>query len=411
MLSASENEVPFEPWMENTPRMMRRNRSILLTQLPSIMGLSRKPTNSVGTKLNCFSTYMCSNQPRPKLEAALPDYSSNKFPTTRRPKARILSDVLLEEINKWFEKVGTKIGTAVGDKNQRNMVKRLLFTYSDLNGIELEELVPTDLYVHRVRLKEGTKPFSKIEQKRWPPGKEFWLQKIVNEGLACGIYEKTMSANGKLSDWNAQAEIVEKSENLGPWDEPRITFNYQNVKEEMPGYFLELMSKVHDHVSDPSHQFFLKFDVKHGYWNILVHPEDRHFFAFTISVIGRVQPTCLPQGSMSAGFSFKELIYIVLGDIPAGEDDFPGMKSLLVVEDGLSLPKVSFYIDDMFSGLSNFQDAYNFMTNELFPRLEWARLKLSFKKIELFMDEIVALRTLYKKGGIVYVTPERRDKI
>ncbi|KAI6245226.1 hypothetical protein HI914_06508 [Erysiphe necator] len=85
MLSALDNEVPFEPWIENAPRMMRRNRSVLLTQLPSIMGLSRKPTNSVGTKLNCFSTHMCSKQPRPKLKTTLPDYSPNKFPTTRRP--------------------------------------------------------------------------------------------------------------------------------------------------------------------------------------------------------------------------------------------------------------------------------------------------------------------------------------
>ncbi|POS82123.1 hypothetical protein EPUL_005556, partial [Erysiphe pulchra] len=261
------------------------------------------------------------------------------------------------------------------------MMKRLLFTYSDLNGVELEELVPTDLYVHR----------------RWPPGKEFWLQKILNEGLACGMYERTMSANGKLSDWNFQAIIVDKSENPGPWDEPIITFNYQNVKEDMPGCYLELMAKVHDHVSDPSHQFFPKVDVKHGYWNILVHPEDRHFFAFTISGIGQVQPTRMPQGSMR--------------DIPAGNDGFPGMKSLLVAEDDLSLPRISFYIDDMFSGFSNFQDAYNFTANELFPCLEWARLKLSFKKMELFMNEIVALGTLHKKGGIVCVIPERRDKI
>ncbi|RKF61712.1 hypothetical protein OnM2_039081 [Erysiphe neolycopersici] len=97
---------------------MRLNRSILLTQLPSIMG----------NNINCFSTHMCSNQPKPKVKAALTDYDPNTFPTTRRPKTRISSDVPLEEISEWFEKVGIKIGTAVGDENQRNMLKRLLFT-------------------------------------------------------------------------------------------------------------------------------------------------------------------------------------------------------------------------------------------------------------------------------------------
>ncbi|POS82104.1 hypothetical protein EPUL_005571 [Erysiphe pulchra] len=213
MLSASENEVPFEFCKEKALRITRRDRSILLTQLPSIMGISTKSINSLSNKINCLSTHMCCNQPKPKVETASSDYSSNTFTTTRRPKVRILSDVPLEEINHWFKKVGIKIGPAVGDENQRNMVKRL--------------------FPFRVRLKEGTKPFSKVKKKRWPPGKEFWLQKIVNEGLAYGMYERTISANGKLSDWNAQAIIVDKSVNPNPWDGPRITFNYQNVKEDM----------------------------------------------------------------------------------------------------------------------------------------------------------------------------------
>lgn len=179
----------------------------------------------------------------------------------------------------------------------------------------------------------------------------------------------------------------------------------------MPGCYLELMAKVHDRLSHPSHKFFLKFDVKHRYWNILVHPDDRYLFAFTIAGIGQVQPTRMPQGSMSAGFSFTEFMYIVLGDIPPGENHFPGMKSLLVSEDVLTPSKASFYIDDMFSGFHNFKDAYDFMAEELFPRLEWSRLKLSFKKMELFMDEVVALGTLHNSDGIVCVTPERRDKI
>lgn len=79
------------------------------------------------------------------------------------------------------------------------------------------------------------------------------------------MYEKTVAANGKLSDWNAQAAIVDKTDNPSPRDEPRITFNYQNVKENIPGCFLELISKVNDHLSHLLHKFLLKFDVKHGY--------------------------------------------------------------------------------------------------------------------------------------------------
>ncbi|CAD6500186.1 BgTH12-04289 [Blumeria graminis f. sp. triticale] len=411
-MSCTFDETAFEPSDQKAPRILKKNRDLLTKQLMSVMGVSdRKHCLTDGT-VNGFNSQNDSNSNEPSTRLIRESFDlAGTFPTSRRPRSRPLSKAPKEEIDEWFGKVGVKIGTAVGDDFQRDMVKRLLFTYRDINGVELEQLVPTDLYVHRVRIREGTKPFSKVKQKRWPPGKEFWLQKIVNEGLSCGMFEKTMAANGKLSDWNAQAVIVDKSDNPGPWDEPRITFNYQNVKEDMPGCYLELMAKVHDHLSHPSHKFFLKFDVKHGYWNILVHPEDRHFFAFTIAGIGQVQPTRMPQGSMSAGFSSTELMYIVLGDIPPGQNQFPGMKSVLVPEDNSSPPKASFYIDDMFSGFQNFKDAYDFMADELFPRLEWSRLKLSFKKMELFKEEVVALGTLHKKGGIVCVTPERRDKI
>ncbi len=52
-------------------------------------------------------------------------------------------------------------------------------------------------------------------------------------------------------------------------------------------------------------------------WVILVHPEDRHYFAFTIAWDGQLQPIRMPQGTMSAAFSMTELMYITLGEIPA----------------------------------------------------------------------------------------------
>lgn len=89
-----------------------------------------------------------------------------------------------------------------------------------------------------------------------------------------------------------------------------------------------------------------------------------------------------------------------------GKDDFLDLESPLVVKDDPSIPNVSFYIDDIISGVSNFQDVYNFMAIELFPRLDWARLKLSFENLELFMNKNVAFGSLLTKGGIICITPE-----
>ncbi|KAI0992961.1 hypothetical protein K3495_g15224 [Podosphaera aphanis] len=138
-------------------------------------------------------------------------------------------------------------------------------TYQDLNSTDLENLPYTDLYVHRVRLNDGTKLFSRPKQRRWPPGKEFWMRRIISDGLKRGLYKSTIKANGKLSDWNVMAQLVDNSDNPGEWDEPRLTFNYQNVVEDKPGCFVEPMSRCHDYSGHPEHKMFFKLDLRNGY--------------------------------------------------------------------------------------------------------------------------------------------------
>lgn len=347
--------------------------------------------------------------------SGLPNNHSTKqqeiptFPKERRPEKRILSEVPQSDIDTWFTKTGVRLGHHLST-DQRNQITRLLFTYQDLNSTNLTYLPPTDLYVHRVRLKSGTLPFNKMKQRRWPPAKEFWLKRIINDGLKHQMYESTIVANGKLSDWNAQAQLVDKTDTPGEWDEPRLTFNYQNVIEDKPGCFVELMSSCHDYMGHPSHQMYHKLDLKHGYWVISVHPDDRHYFAFSIPGLGQLQPTRMPQGSCSASFSFTELMYLVLGYIPK-TSNFPGAESLLNASEEHGLPKVAFYIDDMHSGFKTFDEGYAILADELLPRLVWAKLKLSFKKLELFVTEVVALGVMHKSGGIITTKTERCDKI
>lgn len=99
------------------------------------------------------------------------------YPEERRPAKRELLRTSQKEIDEWFLETGVKLGEL--STTERNKVTRLLYTYRDLNSTDLKNLPSTDLYVHRVRLKEGTKPFSRPKQRRWPPGKEFWMRKII----------------------------------------------------------------------------------------------------------------------------------------------------------------------------------------------------------------------------------------
>ncbi|KAI0995725.1 hypothetical protein K3495_g12453 [Podosphaera aphanis] len=236
------------------------------------------------------------------------------------------------------------------------------------------------------------------------------MRRIISDGLKCGLYESTIKANGKLSNWNAMAQLVDKSDDPGEWDEPRLTFNYQNVKEDKPGCFVELMSRCHDYLGEPSHNMFFKLNLKNGFWAIMVHPDDRHLFAFSMSGMGQLQPTRMPQGSCSASFSFTELMYLVLGQVPP-TDTFEGMDSLLLPKKEGQLPGATFYIDDIFSGFRTFDEGYRLLEEELLPRLAWAKLRLSFKKLELFVTETVALGVTHRAGGTMVTKTERCDKI
>ncbi|KAI0888858.1 uncharacterized protein GGS22DRAFT_184433 [Annulohypoxylon maeteangense] len=70
--------------------------------------------------------------------------------------------------------------------------------------------IPTDLYVHRVRLKPGLKPWNRSKRRHWTPPQKYWLTKLTQECLDAGLYESSMAANGHLSDWIAQPVLVAK---------------------------------------------------------------------------------------------------------------------------------------------------------------------------------------------------------
>jgi hypothetical protein len=221
------------------------------------------------------------------------------------------------------------------------------------------------------------------------------------------VYELTEPANGRLSRWNARAVVVDKVENPRPEDEPRVTFDYSRVTEDLPGTYMELSSKVHDNLSDPHHHVLFAADLKHAYLTIPLHPDDRHYFAFTISSIGQVQPTRMQQGSQSAPFTIIELVYRAFGALP-----YPYKEpSLLHSASPDNLPVLTFYMDDFFSGFRTFEELYDFLRYHFFPRIEWARLRLSFKKLQLFQDQIKALGVTHSIRGHIHILEDRIAKI
>ena len=60
-------------------------------------------------------------------------------------------------------------------------------------------------------------------------------------------------------------------------------------------------------------------------------------------------------------------------------------------------------MDDFFGGFNEFDEQHEFLRYHFLPRIEWARLKPSFKKLQLFMDEVKALGVTHYVGGLVHI--------
>lgn len=169
---------------------------------------------------------------------------------------------------------GVVVGSALSSE-ERTRVLQLLYRYQHLDGRGLDDLPSTDLVVHRIRLADGMKPVASRYQKRWSAPKEWWLQKLVSDGIRGGIYEPTLRTSEHLSPWNSRPVLVDKGENPMPTDEPQLTFDYSQIQEVIPGLQMELAEEVHSFLENPEHQTFIQADLKHAYYSITLHPEDR----------------------------------------------------------------------------------------------------------------------------------------
>ncbi len=82
-----------------------------------------------------------------------------------------------------------------------------------------------------------------------------------------------------------------------------------------------------------------------------------------------------------------ELVYRAFGPIPA----FASEPSLLHSRDPAISPPITFYMDDFFGGFASFEELFAFLRNHFLPRVKWARLLLSFKKLRLFVRTAIRL--------------------
>ncbi|PHH85636.1 hypothetical protein CDD83_146 [Cordyceps sp. RAO-2017] len=310
----------------------------------------------------------------------------------------------VRQVQEWFNASGITLGPLVTD-DLKEEIMRTFFSYRDLNGATLHDIPPTDLFVHKPRLQEGVKPWNKSPRRRWNEPQRYWLNKLTQDCIDAGMYEYTSVANGSLSAWSAEPVLVPKDEN-DPWAEQRLTVNYRNVKEDLPGTEIPLLAELHEQLSDPRVGAYSGFDLKHGYWAVEVEPSLRFCLAFRVPGYAQLQPTRMPQGTSSACHSFSELMKLALGSIPG-----PYPEPSLLSPAGPGMAPVLNYIDDVFCLHQAFPEQWAFIRDHLLPRFSWALLRLSFKKVQIGMTEVTAIGWIHRVNGETLVKPSRTDKL
>lgn len=117
------------------------------------------------------------------------------------------------------------IGPGAGAK-ETEKVKRLLYTYREINASSLGEVPCTELWIHGARVPRDAIPTADNSVRRYTPEIRNWLNHTVHQGLEIGLFERIVLANnGHLSSWNSHPHLVEKStESKAARGEYRVTF-------------------------------------------------------------------------------------------------------------------------------------------------------------------------------------------
>ncbi len=193
------------------------------------------------------------------------------------------------------------------------------------------------------------------------------MQKQLEEMLDQGSIEESSSP------WMAPAVYVRKMSG-----ELRMCVHYRELNKQTAkdAYPLPLPDEVQDQLTQP--QIFSALDLKSGYWQLPVHPEDHIKTAFRLGPgLGLYQFCRVPYGLSGAPSSFQHLMNKVLH--------------------GLSFATT--YVDDILVH-STSEEEHKVHLRQVFQRLREADLILKGKKCHIGKTHVSYLGHVFSGTGM-----------
>ncbi len=217
----------------------------------------------------------------------------------------------------------------------------------------------------------------KLRMRRTPLGFEKEEEKHLKSMLEAGVIEESNS------DWCAAPVLIRKKDGTVRYCLDYRKLNAKTVKDVFP---LPIIEECLDTLSGS--EYFSAVDLAAGYWQIPVHPDDRHKTAF-ITKYGLYQHVRMPFGLCNAPATFSRAMALVLR--------------------GLNWDCVLAYLDDVVILGKTFSDHIHNLESVL-QRFRKHGLKLKPRKCALCRTEIQFLGHKVDRQGI-HITKSKTQSV
>ena len=250
-------------------------------------------------------------------------------------------------------------------ESELKSLKKLLTCYESLQAKNPNAPSTSTIIEHRIKL-EGKLPLPQ-SPRAFPPYKRQFIADSIQQMEDAGIISPSSSSTAA-----AVVPVKKKDGNL------RLAIDYRGlnaitIRDAYPLPRVDTMLSILGR-----NRYFSTIDLASGFWQIPMHPEDRHLTAF-VTEQGLFEFNVMPFGLCNAPATFQRLMDKVLK--------------------GIKWKICTVYIDDILIFSANFENHLKDL-EEVFIRLKDANLSIKINKCNFARNQLPFLGYIATREGI-----------